>query len=128
MFGVFGKAKSLELSAALNKTFEKFENMPAKEFFGIAREHSGGDVAAFLSACSGTGDSSTKELKFLFDSADPGFKSFTAFFSQKSTLTFSSGAESQCPHPYSVSNAGHAYVGVASVTTLAIGTAYCQAA
>ena len=128
MFGVFGKAKSLELSAALDKTFEKFENMPAKEFFGLAQAHSGGDVAAFLSACSGTGDSNAKELKFCFDSADPDIKSFTAFFSQKSTLTFSSGTESQCPHPYSVSNAGHAYVGVASVTTLAIGTAYCQAA
>jgi hypothetical protein len=128
MFGFFGTAKSAELSAALDKTFKKFESMPASEFFSLAREHASGEIAAFSSACSGGGEGHVKELKFVFDSADSDMKSFTAFFSQKSTLNFASGADSQHPHPYSVANEGCAYIGVASVMTIAATAALCQAA
>ena len=129
MIGLFGKSRSKELSEALDQTFKKFESMPASDFFSLAREHANGEVAAFISACSGVENNYVKELKFVFESADVEVKSFTAFFSQKSTLSFTTGVDGSAPHPYSASNEGCAYVGVAQVVTLgATAATICQAA
>ncbi|WP_161465903.1 hypothetical protein [Pseudomonas syringae] len=126
MFDLFGIVASRELSEALDKTFKKFEAMPAAKLFSLGREHVGGDVASFVSACSGIENPHVTELKFVFDSPDTNKKGFTAFFSQKSTLSFSLEDGSGQTHPYSSVSEGCAYLGVASIAI--VGSALCQAA
>ncbi len=42
---VFGIQLSKDLENALDKTVEKFNNMPADELFELAKQHADGDIA-----------------------------------------------------------------------------------
>lgn len=47
---IFGFSQTPRFKQALDKTAQKFENMPAKDVFALARKHSNGDIALFLKA------------------------------------------------------------------------------
>lgn len=47
---IFGFAQTPRFKQALEKTAQKFENMPAEDVFALARKHSNGDIALFLKA------------------------------------------------------------------------------
>ncbi len=90
MKGFFGLTRSKDFSDALDKTFAKFESMPAQDMFALGSKHSSGDIAMFMAV----GDEATSdhalELRFVLEPAvsDHRLKGFTAFFSQKSTMCF----------------------------------------
>lgn len=42
---VFGIRLSEDLEQALDKTVERFKNMPADELFELAKQHADGDIA-----------------------------------------------------------------------------------
>lgn len=94
MESIFGLVGTPEFEEALDKTFEKFEAMPAKELFALARQHSDGDIAKFVSAWSeitlGHADETpaTKEISLFFKSEDPSLSSFNAVFTHESTMNF----------------------------------------
>jgi len=45
---IFGFSQTPRFKQALDKTAQKFENMPAEDVFALARKHSNGDIALFL--------------------------------------------------------------------------------
>jgi hypothetical protein len=88
MKGFFGIEQSKEFLDALDRTFAKFESMPAEDFFALGVEHSSGELAKFISLGDDINASHAQELKFVLEPADHSLKAFTAFFSQKSTMCF----------------------------------------
>lgn len=49
---LFGFKPYPQLSKAIDRTVETFEAMPADQVFDLARQHAGGDIAAFVKATS----------------------------------------------------------------------------
>lgn len=49
---LFGFNTSPALSDAIDRTAQTFEQMPAEQLFELARQHAGGDIAAFIKATS----------------------------------------------------------------------------
>lgn len=47
MKSFFGFNQTAQFKEALNKTVQKFENMPASEVLALARKHANGDIAQF---------------------------------------------------------------------------------
>ena len=125
MKSVLGLSKSKKFSDALDKTFAKFEAMPAKEMFAIGLQHSKGEIAAFVSACNGIDSAHHHEISFVFESPDTSLKSFTASFERKSTLCFNTGSSSQDMTAHTNVAANSAYLGVVGATGIGM---LCQAA
>lgn len=48
--GIFGFGTSPEMAEAIDRTAKHFEAMPASELMAKARQHAGGDIAAFVKA------------------------------------------------------------------------------
>ncbi|WP_157720158.1 hypothetical protein [Pseudomonas prosekii] len=125
MKNVFGLSRSKKFTEALDKTFAKFEAMPAKEMFALGMEHSKGDIAAFVSACSSIDTSHHQEISFVFESPDTSLKSFTASFERKSTLCFNTGSSSQDMTAHTNVAANSAYLGAVGAFSAGM---LCQAA
>lgn len=125
MKNVFGLSRSKKFTAALDKTFAKFEAMPAEDMFALGMEHSKGDIAAFVSACSSTANKHHQEISFVFESPDTSLQSFTASFEQKSTLCFNTGSSCQDMTAHTNIAANSAYLGVIGVFSTGM---LCQAA
>ena len=48
MNSIFGFSQTPQFKQALDKTVQKFENMPVEEAISLACKHSNGDIALFL--------------------------------------------------------------------------------